>query len=153
MPAIQGLRAFSCLHAPLRSYRAYFDCAALTFAHRARCAAAIFFRAAAERVRLGREPLVLFAPDCPRTFAHRAFCAAAILRRAAADKLRRETVANFPPSNLPSTARAASTWRRLFTRCARSALNSVTMFPNPSSLGIDELYRISRPRGGYCHRN
>jgi len=76
------------------------------------------------------------------TFAHLAFCAAAIFRRAVAERVRRDTVANFPPSNLPSTARAASTWRRLFTRCALSALNSATIFPNPLSLGINELYRM-----------
>jgi hypothetical protein len=76
------------------------------------------------------------------TFAHRAFWAAAIFRRAVAERVRRDKVANFPPSNLPSTARAASTWRRLFTRCALSALNSATIFPNPLSLGMNELYRI-----------
>jgi len=82
------------------------------------------------------------------TFAQRAFCAAAIFRRAAADRVRRDTVANFPPSNLPSTARAASTWRRLFTRCALSALNSATIFPNPFNLGIVELYRIVQGASG-----
>ena len=79
-------------------------------------------------------------------FAQRAFWAAAIFRRAVAERVRRDTVANFPPSNLPSTARAASTWRRLFTRCALSALNSATIFPNPLSLGMNELYRILRHR-------
>ena len=72
MPAFKRLRAFSRLR-ELGRRQAYFDCAALTFAHRARCAAAIFFRAASERVRLGRE--LLFERDCDwlRTFAHRAF--------------------------------------------------------------------------------
>ena len=42
----------------------YFDCAALTLAHRARWAAAIFLRAAAESVRLGRVPFaLLLEPD------------------------------------------------------------------------------------------
>lgn len=56
---------------------------ALTLAHRARWAAAIFLRLAAEIVRLGF-PLDL------RCFAHRAFCAKLILLRAAADIGRRE---------------------------------------------------------------
>ena len=52
--------------------------AALTFAHRARCAAAIFLRAEADRVRLiGAEPVVFAAPapgfDPAFTFAHLAF--------------------------------------------------------------------------------
>jgi hypothetical protein len=54
----------------------YFDCAALTLAHRARCAAAIFLRAAADSVRLGRLLLLLWLEpdgDWARTFAHRAF--------------------------------------------------------------------------------
>jgi hypothetical protein len=46
------------------------------FAHRARCAAAILLRPAADIVRFGLAVLC---------FAHRAFCARLIFRRAAAD--------------------------------------------------------------------
>jgi hypothetical protein len=65
--------------------------AALTFAHRARCAAAILRRADADIVRLIGDPLFVFPPagfDPCRTFAHLAFCARAIRFRAAADKMR-----------------------------------------------------------------
>jgi len=50
-----------------------------TFAHRARCAAAILLLPAAEIVRFGLAVLC---------FAHRAFCARLILLRAAADIVR-----------------------------------------------------------------
>jgi hypothetical protein len=57
--------------------------AAFNLAHRARWAAAIFFRPAADMVRFSR------AGESPRVsalaFAHRALCAAAILARPAAD--------------------------------------------------------------------
>lgn len=56
--------------------------AAFTFAHRARCAAAIFLRAAAESVRL---PRIGTTFAFSRTFAQRALWAAAILARADAD--------------------------------------------------------------------
>jgi hypothetical protein len=52
---------------------------ALTFAHRARCAAAILLRAAAESVRLARIGTTFCsAPTFSRTFAQRALWAAAI---------------------------------------------------------------------------
>ncbi len=38
-----------------RLYAAFFNCCALTLAHRARCAAAIFRRAAADNVRFGED--------------------------------------------------------------------------------------------------
>jgi hypothetical protein len=65
-----------------------------TFAHRALCAAAIFFRAATDIVRFGCAVLRL---------AHRAFCARLILRRPAADM--RDAPFEL---TLPSAASAAS---------------------------------------------
>jgi hypothetical protein len=60
---------------PLRGYAAFFS-----FAHLARCAAAILLRPAAEIVRFGvGVGLASF------TFAHRAFCARLIFWRPAAD--------------------------------------------------------------------
>jgi len=66
------------------AYAAFFGpCVALTFAHRARCAAAIFFRAARLILRAGLAAWTGFA------FAHRARWAAAILARPAALMRRR----------------------------------------------------------------
>ncbi len=62
--------------------QAAFFCPALTLAQRARCAAAIFFRAAWLIVRTGVDA---FAPI---TFAHRALWAAAIFLRADAETVR-----------------------------------------------------------------
>jgi hypothetical protein len=96
-------------------YAAFFF-PALTFAHRARCAAAIFLRADADMVRLaGAEPVTAFAGCDPfRAFAHRARCASAIFLREAADTIRVGRFAlvyELLPSNLPRTERAASTCR------------------------------------------
>jgi hypothetical protein len=64
-------------------YAAFFACA-LTFAHLARCAAAIFLRADADMVRFGFIfPTLLFP-----VFAHRFFCAKLIFLRADADRVR-----------------------------------------------------------------
>jgi len=52
----------------LRSYVAFFDCPAFHFAHRARCAAAILRRAAADRVRLGFGPRIFPARFRPTSF-------------------------------------------------------------------------------------
>jgi hypothetical protein len=73
------------------AYAAFF-CLALTAAHRAFCAAAIFLRADGDMMRLGFTVPVVFATtnvgfDPPRTLAHRAFCAKLILRRAEADNV------------------------------------------------------------------
>src|SRR5579864_7971641 len=69
--------------------------AAFTFAHRARCAAAIFLRAAADIVRfLGIGTTFPFPPSA-LTFAHRALWAAAILALPAAEIPRRVPVC-FP---------------------------------------------------------
>jgi hypothetical protein len=77
----------------LRCLYAAFFCCARIFAHLARTATAIFFREAADMVRLAGVAPVAFASaaagcDCLRTLAHRAFCASAILRREAAEIIR-----------------------------------------------------------------
>src|ERR1019366_9118590 len=86
----------------LLPYAAYFFFAAFTFAHRARCAAAILFLPAADIVRLG------FGAR-PLAFPHRARCARLIRLRANADTPRFGLVELRPPPNLPRTERAAST--------------------------------------------
>ena len=72
-------------------YAAFF-CCAFTFAHLARCAAAIFLRADADMLRFTGAGPVVFASaigcDFSRAFAHLAFCARAILRRDAAEIIR-----------------------------------------------------------------
>ena len=79
-----------CHPSPFQPYRYAAFFAALTFAHRARCAAPIFLRADADMVRLaGPEFVTAFAGcDSFRAFAHRARCACAIFRREAADTTR-----------------------------------------------------------------
>jgi hypothetical protein len=62
--------------------------AAFAFAHRARYAAAIFFRAATDIIRLLGIATTFVLLPFDLAFAHRAFCAAAILARPAADSLR-----------------------------------------------------------------
>jgi hypothetical protein len=78
--------------------------AALIFAHRAFCAAAIFLRADADMVRLGAEPVdFATAPTGCEFFrrpAHRALCARAIFRREAADIIRFGWVA-LPDAPVP----------------------------------------------------
>jgi hypothetical protein len=68
---------------PLGSRHPYF-LPAFTFAHLARCAAAIFRRAAADMVRLTGTGPAAFADR----FAHRAFCARLMRLRAEADIVR-----------------------------------------------------------------
>jgi hypothetical protein len=64
-------------------------CPALAFAHRARCASAIRFRPAADKVRFfAIETTFLFGPRSFLIFAQRALCAAAIRALPAADNLR-----------------------------------------------------------------
>src|ERR1017187_903405 len=65
-------------------YAAFFPLAR-NFAHRARCAAAIFLRADADIVRLG---FTLPTGFLAALFAHRAFCARLIRLRAEADRVR-----------------------------------------------------------------
>ena len=67
------------LYSRTASYAAFFS-PALAFAQRARCAAAILLRPAAEIVRLGFDPF--------RAIAHRFFCARLIRFRAEADNVR-----------------------------------------------------------------
>ena len=69
--------------------------AALTFAHRARCAAAILLRALADIVRFLGIVTTFAFPPFAFTFAQRALCAAAILALPAADILPRGAV-RFP---------------------------------------------------------
>ena len=96
-------------------------CWALTFAHRARCAAAILFRAAWLILRAGLAAWAGFA------FAHRARWAAAILARVAAENVRRFRMAlggrpslRRPVEFRPSIAAIArSIW-------SRSAVSSAT---------------------------
>jgi hypothetical protein len=69
-------------------YAAFF-CSDRIFAHLARWAMAILFRAAADMVCLAEEKLVFgVAADSLRTFAHLAFCASAIFLREAAEIIR-----------------------------------------------------------------
>jgi len=70
-------------------YAAFFF-PAFTFAHRSRCAAAIFLLADADIVRLaGAERVTAFAGCDPfRPLAHLALCASAIFRREAAEIIR-----------------------------------------------------------------
>jgi hypothetical protein len=93
--------------AGIPSYAVFFW-AALTFAHLALCAAAIFLRAAADIVLFfGMLTTFCLCPAFPRTFAHRALWAAAILALAAADKCLRFLVL-FPYEPPLSAASAAS---------------------------------------------
>jgi len=69
----------------LRWLQAAYFCCAFTFAHLARCAAAIFLWADADKVRLG---FILPARSLAALFAHRAFCARLIRLRAYADRVR-----------------------------------------------------------------
>jgi hypothetical protein len=95
------------------SYAAFFP--ALSFAHLARCAAAILFLPAAEIVRFTIVKPVVFAKtaagcDPFRAFAHRFFCARLMRLRASADRVR-------PPSEceLPKAASAAlNRWTSCF---------------------------------------
>jgi hypothetical protein len=67
--------------------------AARTRAHRARCAAAILLRPAAEIVRVGF--VTGFGP-CPLALAHRFFCARLMRLRASADRMRPPFECEFP---------------------------------------------------------
>src|ERR1035438_1744604 len=99
-----------------RSYAAFFF-AALNFAHLARCAAAILFRAAADIVLfLGMLTTFCFCSASPRTFAHRALCAAAILALPAGDKCLRCPVL-FPYE--PPLSASSATSRHSMTPAAR----------------------------------
>jgi hypothetical protein len=120
------------------SYAAFFW-AALTFAHRARCAAAIFLRAAADMMRFTWvEPVVLAAPavgfDPFRAFAHLAFCARAIFRREAADIIRfgwlvlRDVPEPFSDSIIEIASHNFSTCNCASRRSARSCWSALVRF-------------------------
>jgi hypothetical protein len=95
-------------------YAAFLCC--LTFAQRARCAAAILLRPARLIVRTGVGTARL-------VFAHRAFCASEIFLRAAADSVRFELFilirmpVPFRPTKLPMTW---MTWSRRLRSCSSS---------------------------------
>jgi hypothetical protein len=78
---------------------------ALTFAHLARCAAAIFLRAAADIVRLG---FTVPALPSEALFAHRAFCARLIFLRADAERVRLPVNLGLEPLRLVRALIAAS---------------------------------------------
>ena len=96
-----------------QTHPAFFCCLALTFAHRARCAAAIFRRAAADSVRLG---LAVGASVPKVLLAHRAFCARLIFLRTAADNVRRFLAG---PALRPARA-ASAAFKPLTSSCTRS---------------------------------
>jgi len=119
-------------------------CPVFTFAHLARCAAAIFRRTDRDIVRFTGAAPVVFAAwagcDSFRTLAHLAFCACAILRREAADMIRVGWFAlvwRLLPLTLPRTERAASTCLSSFTRFVLSALSSDTIEDNPFSFAMN----------------
>ena len=100
-----------------------------SLAHRALCAAAIFFRAAADMTRFFLETATTLCLRLPfpllsaRTLAHRALCAAAIFARAAADN-RLRPLRGCPleaPFNADSAASSCATffaaWSRSFFNC------------------------------------
>ena len=105
--------------------------AAFTFAHRARCAAAIFLRAAADSVRFFGIAMTLGLPLFAFTFAHRAFWAAAILALPAADILPR--VPFCFPYVVPKAESAAAIATTSLVRRSCSFFNSLT---TPLSLVI-----------------
>lgn len=101
----------------------------LAFAQRARCAAAILLRPAAEIVRLGFVMTVLPFAFC---FAHRAFCARLIFLRAVADigrLLLPLLAADFPL--IPRSASATCCNRAI--SCSTSAKNA------PVSIGPPQV--------------
>ncbi len=144
--------------APPRFYAAFLF-AARSFAHLARCAAAIFLRADADIVRLAGADLGVFPADCDclRMLAHRARCASAILRREAADT----TLVGRP--DLPDEAFAEPfndsiaeiNWFNFSNRScvpmrsprsSRSALSKFAIV-TPGILTAAQLYRTGMTRG------
>jgi len=112
------------------AYQAAFLWLALHSFHRSRWAAAIFLRAAADRMGLG-----LAVPACTLPlFAHRAFWAALIFLRAEIERL--GLVAKRPPFNLPRTERVASTCLSWSTNFTLSALNWETKDAKPLKFAI-----------------
>ena len=113
-----------------------FYAALFSFAHLARCAAAILLRPAAEMVRLGLAVLCL---------AHRAFCAKLILRRAAADMVWwRDAPLEL---TLPKAARAASIRCTSLCTRSRSFFNCWTTMDRFRILCLPSADDVNRPGG------
>jgi hypothetical protein len=104
---------------------------ARTFAHLARCAAAIFLLAAADNVRLG---LTVVAKPLEVLFAQRAFCAKLIFFRAAAERVR--PLREVPPFKRSRTASALSKLPSCFAKLILSTLRSDTRDINPFGLAM-----------------
>ena len=115
------------------SWKCVYFFPALTFAHGARCAAAIFRRADADTVRLGFPGFVLAFPDA--RFAQRTFCAMLIFLRAAADIVRVPfdfADPPYAPTKAVSAAFSADNWfctrSRSFFNCSRIIPDRFAMF-------------------------
>jgi hypothetical protein len=104
--------------------------AAFAFAHRARCAAAILFRAATDIVRfLGIATTFVLLPFA-LAFAHRAFWAAAILARPVAESLR------VPPLRLYAAPKAESAALMPFSSRVKRSCSFFRVWTTPASLVI-----------------
>jgi hypothetical protein len=120
----------------------YYGLAARTFAHLARCAAAIFLRSDADMVRLAEAETVVFAAplagcDLFRVFAHRFFCARLIRLRADADNVRRPFEFELP--------KAASAAVNRWTSC-RALLSSFFKYPT-----TPDIFPIGSSSAGDCN--
>ena len=102
--------------------------AAFTFAHRARCAAAIFLRALADIVRFLGIVTTFAFPLLALAFAHRARCAATILALPAVDILPRRAVP-FPYAAPKAESAAPTAFISLLNRSC-SFLNLCTTPPS-----------------------
>jgi hypothetical protein len=104
--------------------------AAFAFAHRARCAAAIFFLAATDIFRfLGIVTTFVFLPFA-LAFAHRAFWAAAILARPAAESLR------VPPLRPYAAPKAESAALMPFSSRVKRSCSFFKVWTTPASFVI-----------------
>jgi hypothetical protein len=104
--------------------------AAFAFAHRARCAAAILFRAATDILRFLRIATTLDMFPFALAFAHRAFCAAAILARPAAESLR------VLPLRLNAAPKAESAALMPFSSRVKRSCSFFRVWTTPASLVI-----------------
>jgi hypothetical protein len=123
---------------------------AFTFAHRARCAAAIFLRAAADKVRFFGIEMTLGLPLFAFTFAHRAFWAAAILALPAADILPR--VPFCLAYVMPKAESAAAI---ALTSLVKRSCSFFKILTTPLSLVIKSPSRgiVTGGAGNDCNRN
>ena len=108
--------------------------AARTRAHRARCAAAILLRPAAEIVRVG---FVTGSGPCPLALAHRFFCARLMRLRASADRMRPPFECEFP--------KAASAALNRWTSC-RALFSSFFKCPT-----APDRFPIGSPSARNCN--